>query len=435
MSSRIRLRTGIWSQDRLIDLAVPSNWDVDILRPKSPPPLTDSQTKHVLNNPGGRPSLETLIQRSSAPVVIIDDLNRPTPIARIMPHLLHLFSKAGISKERIRILVATGAHGPPPPELLEKKLGKEALGCKAIIHDCFHDVTKIGRTSFGTPVLVNNAILEGDLTIGIGGIYPNHTAGIGGGTKLALGVLGIRSIYHLHFCHQGIGWGSSRIDSSFRQDLDEISNMIGITTFICVQIDFDCRIVKMYCGDPKSFYAEAVQTCVGSFRTPRPGQADVVISNAYPNDLSLTFAQMKGFYPLHHCKRSASRVAIAACPEGLGLHHVFPLLSPSRSARLRHFFRLVTVMNPSAFLTKLRKYFALHCGVEQSASSAKNRIILYHTENKKMSLQDKLSGLRITGAWGDVLNRIRHEQGENKKLKVVVYACASLQCFENDELT
>jgi len=50
-------------------------------------------------------------------------------------------------------------------------------------------------------VLVDREVLAGDPMIGVGGVYPQHSTGFGGGTKLALGVLGKRSIVALHYGH------------------------------------------------------------------------------------------------------------------------------------------------------------------------------------------------------------------------------------------
>ena len=58
--------------------------------------------------------------------------------------------------------------------------------------------------------------------MGIGGVYPNYTAGFGGGSKLVLGVLGYRSIKDLHFRHRGMGWGRHEEGDPLRTDLNEI---------------------------------------------------------------------------------------------------------------------------------------------------------------------------------------------------------------------
>src|SRR4029077_5228670 len=74
---------------------------------------------------------------------------------------------------------------------------------------------------------------------------------------------------------------------------------------------------------------------------------DVVIANAYPMDVSLTFARSKGLAPLAHSGSQASRVLIAACPEGLGLHRIFPYLNGPRFEAQIHRLRRWSIVRPS----------------------------------------------------------------------------------------
>jgi nickel-dependent lactate racemase len=79
-------------------------------------------------------------------------------------------------------------------------------------------------------------VLGSDFVLGVGGIYPQHSTGFGGGSKLALGVLGKRSIMHLHYTHPSMD-GSYDIESDFRRDLDEVARMIGLRTSITVHVE------------------------------------------------------------------------------------------------------------------------------------------------------------------------------------------------------
>ncbi|MFQ5772089.1 MAG: hypothetical protein ACE5HX_16250 [bacterium] len=195
--------------------------------------------------------------------------------------------------------------------------------------------------------------MESDLVIGIGGIYSNHTAGFGGGSQLALGVLGIRSIYRLHYHHDMVRWGSDKIKNNFRRDLDEIASMIRMNTVISLLINADRDIIQMDCGDHRMFFHEAVNFYRKTFTAPLPNDADVIISNIYPNDLSLTFARMKGFVPLNCCKFSASRIAIASCSEGLGLHNIFPFVNIPRFHQPRHIMRRISTMATGERFSKI----------------------------------------------------------------------------------
>src|SRR5918911_1191800 len=333
----LELRTGAWYGDRALRIPIPSSWDVTVFAPSAGAALTDAQIVERLESPTGQLTIRELCRGKTRPVVIVDDLNRPTPASRVLPVLLRQFADAGVPARDVGIVMATGTHGAPPPDALAKKVGPEAAGsCRLHVHDCNRDVVKVGRTSFGTPVFVNKHVVESDFLVGVGGLYPNQTAGFGGGSKLALGVLGFRSIASLHYGHQSMGWGTPNSHSTFRRDLDEIAHMIGLRTTVSLLLNADRDVIDVVCGDPDAYYAAVLNSARDAFRAPRPDEgAHVIISNAYPNDLSLTFVRMKGMAPLTRAPCGASRIAIASCAEGLGFHGLFPFMNAPRFHRQR----------------------------------------------------------------------------------------------------
>ena len=167
-------------------------------------------------------------------------------------------------------------------------------------------------------MLVNKAVADSDFLVGIGGIYPNHTAGFGGGSKLALGVLGFRSIATLHYRHRSVGWGTPNSLGSFRRDLDEIAQLIGLNTNSVATAERRPRSRPGPLREPPCLLRGSAR--LGgkeAYRAPAPDdRTDVVISNAYPADLSLTFARMKAFHLLNAAPLHASKIAIASCSRG-----------------------------------------------------------------------------------------------------------------------
>ena len=313
-----------------------------------------------------------------------------------------------------------------------KKAGPEAASCKIVLHDSERGLVQVGSTTCGTIVLVNKEVMQSDLVVGIGGIYPNHTAGFGGGSKLALGVLGFRSIMELHYRHQSKRWGDCVRASTFRNDLDEIARTIGLNTLISLQVNANREVIRMACGDHFIYYGKEVDFARRVFRAPPPLDANVVISNAYPSDLSVTFVKMKGIVPLDHCAPGASRIAIGSCSEGLGHHGLFPVVNRPRFYRQRHIYRRISMMGVDGITRVLRGRFLQRWGsvANRKASISKNPIWLYRPGVHSQALPSQLAGFRITPSWEEIVQAVRTEHPSSRALKVVIYPCAPLQYLD-----
>lgn len=374
--------------------------------------------------------------------MIVDDLNRPTPAARIMPFLLRHFQDAGIAAESVRILMASGTHGLPGADGPVKKVGREAAAsCQLLLHDNKRHLARSGRTSFGTRVLVNREVVSSDFVVGIGGIYPNSTAGFGGGSKLALGILGFDTILQLHYTHRSMGWGSSG-ENNFRKDVDEIARMIRLRTIITLHVNAERDAVRLECGDHFAYYKDALAFARDTYGAPMPAGADVVISNAYPNDLSLTFVQMKGMKPLERCSPGVSRVAIGSCSEGLGEHGIFPFPTAPRFHKLRLHARLLKMGRPGATIRKalgfpgqkLRARLMAsqhsHARGGQGVARVPLAVWLYRPDTTSDDLPRNARGIRVTSSWAEIVQAVRKEQGGRDDLKVLLYPCAPLQWLD-----
>lgn len=432
-----RLRTGAWYGDGSLDLNFPASWDVRILWPRTPPPITEDQIAQSLEQPIGQPHLRELCRNVKRPLIIIDDVNRPTPVDLVFPHILRVFQSVGISPEQVTILLATGTHGAPGTTSVRNKVGPiAAAACRIVLHDANGPLAYIGKTTLGTPVLANKEILASDFTIGIGGIYPNQSAGYGGGAKLALGVLGYESILHLHYAHSNAGWGAVPGRNTFREDLNQIAGMLGIKSMISLQVNGHREPIRITCGDYLAYYQQEVTFARAIFTVPPPQDADVVISNAYPSDLSLTFALMKGSSPLYRCQPYSSRVLLASCPEGLGSHGLFPVFNTGRLRLVKQYSRLAKTMTLPAFLGKVARVAKKKLIRRREPTALANRtfnhpIWVNQSAHGQPILPEQIARVRVTNSWPELLDTIDREQGVGRSLKVVIYPCASLLSIDS----
>jgi nickel-dependent lactate racemase len=437
--SVVRVRTGAWYADREIDLRFPAGWEVVEHWPTPRRALSEDDLRACVGRPVGQAPLRERCRGKRRVTVIVDDLNRPTPAWRVMPYVLEELRRGGIVPADVTVVMATGTHGAPRPGALEKKAGREAAAaCRLEAHDSTRRGRRLGRTSFGTPVWVDATVASADLVVGIGGVYPNHTAGFGGGVKLALGVLSKTTIARLHYRHDELGWGGAPFGLPFRRDLEEIAAMIGLETVIGLQLDAAGAIVRASCGHPRETFEEDARAAREASAVPPPGDADVVVANAYPNDLSLTFAKMKGTSVFGHARAGASRIVVAAMSEGPGHHGLFPVVNPPRFQAQRHVWREMAVLPPGPRARRaglvlwrrtLGRFARRPAQAAPAAPPAPGPMWICCTTDPVPALP-AAPGVAVRGSWDEVLAAVGREQGGHGRLRAALYACTPLQWID-----
>jgi len=292
--ARIPLRSRAWHGDEQIDLPVPDAWRVDVLAPVDAPEAPDHELLRALSQPHAGPSLQELARGKSTALIVVDDLGRPTPAHRIVPHLLALLEAAGIGAAGVSFLVATGSHRQISPQEIERKLGADiAAQYPVYCHDAFHDdLHDLGRLPSGMPVIVNRRVTDADLVIGISCILPHTMAGFSGGGKIMLpGCAGILSISELHSFEakrERAQIESSPDHPDAREVIEAFAERAGLTFSINTVINSRREIAAIVAGDFRDAHAEAVRRAVEVYRTEIPEDlrrnADIVIVNGYPLD-------------------------------------------------------------------------------------------------------------------------------------------------------
>ena len=373
-------------------------------------------------------------------MIILDDLTRPTPADRVLPIILGQLADAGIERAEVTVLIGGGTHRPATADQALRKVGPSGRACRIVVHDQRRNLVHVGRTSFGSPVIVSREVAASDLLIGVGGVYPQHSVGFGGGAKLLLGVLGRRSIISLHYGHGSVA-GTYDIDNDFRRDLDEMAAILAFRQLVTLHVDANRDIVRIACGDFRRHYRQAAAFSRTAYSAPLPAGADVVIANAYPMDVSLTFTRSKGMAPLFRARPGASRVLLAACSEGLGHHGLFPYLNGPRMERQLHQLRRLSVMRPSSLPAKVARRIRRRLARGRTRPSAQSqstpegrapeRDILFHaTDARPGDLPATMPGMSLVESWAALVRAVEAEQGAGRELQVAVYPCAPLHCLD-----
>jgi nickel-dependent lactate racemase len=369
------------------------------------------------------------------PVLVVDDATRPTPVAKIAPFILEEFEAAGVNPTQIRVIVATGTHGPPEEKALAAKLGPRIMeNCRVLVHNDCKSTKFVGKTSFDTPVYVNRELLDADLIVGVGGVYPQHSTGFGGGGKLALGVLGRRSIRFLHFGHGSVG-GNYNTDNNFRRDVTEIARIIGLRSIVTVHINAYMEIVNVMAGDYTAYYDEAVEFSMNRYQAPAPDDADVVIANGYPSDVSYTFMR-KGNKPILMAPADATKVMVASNHGGLGHHGLYPQGKGPRWLKYKEMWDRVSIMKPTVIASKiLKKLFSRQKSTyiydAESTTPPRDATLWIYTPEGGCRELPPLTGVKIVEEWDGILDIIRRSHPAKECVRVRIYPCASLQCLRS----
>jgi lactate racemase len=312
-----------------LDVEIPDRNLAGVLtmRGASPVPDPERAVRKALEEPiGGMPLRRLAVGKSSACIVICD-ITRPVPNRILVPAILDVLAAAGVPRERITILVATGLHRPSTNEELVTMLGEEIVSsCRIVSHRArMRDGQKnLGVTPEGIPVYVDRIYCDADIKITTGFIEPHLMAGFSGGRKLITpGCAGEETIKALHSprfiedpkCREGIIDGNPL----HAQQLI-IARMAGHDFIVNVSLDADRNITGIFAGDPVAAHAAGVDHVRRAVSANVPEPVDIVVTTAAGYPLDLTFYQaIKGMTAAAPVlKKGGMLILAAACTEGLG---------------------------------------------------------------------------------------------------------------------
>ena len=205
------LDTPIDYGDEVINHFIPNGTNVKTLEiTDAVKPIEDinKRLNEVLENPTDSPPLKQLVHENYSkgkPVIILtDDNTRPNIHTRILlPLLFPKLIDYGVASDDIHILIASGTHRPGTEEEIKNKvLGPtiwEQYKDHVVSHNCDDGVTKIGTSSRGTPIFLNNLALEACLIIAMTDSEYHYFAGVAGTVKQFFpGISGRKTISRNH---------------------------------------------------------------------------------------------------------------------------------------------------------------------------------------------------------------------------------------------
>jgi nickel-dependent lactate racemase len=319
---------------------VPAPARVEVLHKPPLAPLADpsAAVAAALDAPVAAPPLASLAANAALACIVVCDVTRPVPNGLLLRPILERLEAAGVPREAVTILVATGLHRPNLGEELRGVIGDdEVLASVRVVNHVARDeasLVDLGFTPAGTPVTLHRAFVEADVRVLTGLVEPHFMAGYSGGRKvLAPGIAGHRTIRTLHH-HRYMGdplAATTEIDANpLHRELLAILAMAGArhardgraggTCAVNTVIDGARRLAFVNSGEPVASHAEAVRFARRSCEVAVPEPYDLIVTSAAGAPLDATYYQtVKGMVtPLGALAEEGELVIASACTEGFG---------------------------------------------------------------------------------------------------------------------
>ncbi len=283
----IRLNYGKGS----VNLNIPEDTVAGIYEPKYIPGFVDLQgeLRRAISHPIGSDPLTRKLHTDSKVVIVVDDITRPVPNAKILPVIIDYLAEQGISPENITVLVGLGIHPPMRKETLAELPGSSEGRVRLVNHTPDDDsaLTLVGTTSFGTQVRLNNRFLEADVRIVLGDIEYHQFCGYGGGAKsLFPGIADRASIQANHArqftdgARKGLWTGNP-----VRQEIEEVGQMVRVDLAVNVVLNHRHEVVGCYAGDIQQAFLEGISLVERMYKDTISHPVDLVLTS--PGDIPM----------------------------------------------------------------------------------------------------------------------------------------------------
>lgn len=312
-----------------LEVEVPDQGLVGLLAIKETVPLEnpDAAILAAMENPIGSPPLAEIAKGRKNACILICDITRPVPNQAILTPMLRILEEAGIPRQEITILNATGLHRPNEGAELVEMVGEEIVANYRIENHhgkILEQHDYLGTTERGVPVYLDSRYVRADLKITTGLIEPHLMAGYSGGRKVICpGIAALETVKVWHgpqfLEHPNADCGIVE-GNPVHEENTRIAQMAGCDFIVNVCIDGDRKITWVGGGDMIKAWEAGVEYVRDIVRVPVPEPVDVVVTSAagYPLDTTMYQAVkgMTGALPI--VKQGGTIVIAASLSEGVG---------------------------------------------------------------------------------------------------------------------
>ncbi len=315
-----------------LSLDLPGGFEYRLLEARSALPLPDSSAaiERALDAPIGAPALTELASGKHSAAISVCDITRPAPNAEVLPPLLTRLEAAGVPRDGITILIATGLHRPASDAEIREICGAETAARYRVLNHHARELSEhsaLGKTASGTPVYIDDRFISADLHITLGFIEPHLMLGYSGGRKLIVpGLAAQETIKVLHsprFMRDARTVEGSIEANPLHRELLEIAHLARHDFLLDVALARGTPrrpIAAVFAGDPVAAHRQGVEFVSRVMLETLDQPVDAVITTAAGYPLDLTFYQaVKGVTAASHIVKPGGKILLlAACEEGVG---------------------------------------------------------------------------------------------------------------------
>lgn len=296
------------------------------------PAAEDVLVKRALAEPLDTDPLYELARMAGSAVILVSGRDRVTRADLFIPQLTATLQHAGITKEAITVIVATGTHIPFTVADKEVIVGPSLHpSIRVIGHDCMDRAQQVclGTTSFGNTIWVNRLAYEADVKILTGRLTHHYFAGFTAGRKAVLpGVAGFDTI---KFNHRLVLSGSpehprhpqarnGNLDGNpVHLDMLEAAALFRPTFVLNTILNSQHELIYVASGHPLHAHLAGCRVVAGLFEVQISIRSEMAVASCGGHPYDCSFMQaIKTLINNQACVMDGGVfVLLASCPEGI----------------------------------------------------------------------------------------------------------------------
>lgn len=295
-------------------------------------PLSDVEIGQMLDAPIDSPPLEEIVAPGETILIVVPDATRQIAAGQIVNLVVRRLIANGTTPFEISIIFATGIHRKVTEAEKSAILTPFiAQRIKTLDHNPrdLMQIVRMSETSGGIPVELNQALIEHDHVVLVGGVSFHYFAGFTGGRKLICpGLASAKTISATHKLafdcttlsrRDGVDTGlldGNAVHEVFMEAVAKVEPAFAITTIV----NDAGEAVDLFCGNWITSHRAACDAYAAENTIKISEKRDVVIASCggFPHDINMIQSHKTLDAVSRACNDGGTIILLAECADGLG---------------------------------------------------------------------------------------------------------------------